>query len=142
METEKKKQFNLSVLVKILIGLLVVVAIGMFANSIMRVNALREEEEELESVLNALIETREELEDLLGSGEAVEALLKDYAQYQMLLESNSEAGDLLEQLEEQKQALQALIRSSKYKDYITKIAKEKLGLYFADEEIIYNDKNS
>lgn len=142
METEKKKQFNLSVLVKILIGLLVVVAIGMFANSIMRVNALREEEEELESVLNALIETREELEDLLGSGEAVEALLKDYAQYQMLLESNSEAGDLLEQLEEQKQALQALIRSSQYKDYITKIAKEKLGLYFADEEIIYNDKNS
>lgn len=142
MEKGKKKQFSLSILVKILIGLLVVVSIGVFANSLMRVNALREEEKELEKILDGLIETREELNELLGSGEAVEALLRDYEQYQLLLQSNTAVGDALEALEQQKQELQTLIHSSKYKDHIVKIAKEKLGLYFADEEIIYNDKNN
>lgn len=142
MAKDKKKQFSLSILVKILIGLLVMVSIGVFANSLMRVNALKEEEKELEAILDGLIETREELNDLLGSGEAVELLLRDYEQYQLLLESDTAVGDALEELERKKEELKALIHSSKYKDHIVKIAKEKLGLYFADEEIIYNDKNN
>ena len=141
MEKTVKKQFSLSLLVKILLGLLVVVAIGLFANSLMRVNALKEEEQELQAILDALIETREELNDLLGSSEAVEELLADYEEYQRLMQTDTDVGETLEELERKKAELQQMINSSKYKDHIVKIAKEKLGLYFADEEIIYNDKN-
>ena len=38
-------------------------------------------------------------------------------------------------------ALQELINESDNKEYIVRIAKERLGLYFPDEEIIYNDGN-
>ena len=78
-------------------GVLVVTSIGIFANSVMRYNALMEEQRALEEELSNYREMREELEELLNS----EA---DY-------------------------------------DYIVKIAKEKLGLYFPDEEIYYNDIN-
>lgn len=142
MAKEAKRQFSLTVLVRILLALLVVVAVGVFANSIMRVNALREEEKELEAVLVALIETREELNELLGSSEAVEELLADYEEYQKLAQTDTAVGEVLEELERKKAELQELIHSSKYKDHIVKIAKERLGLYFADEEIIYNDKNT
>ena len=108
----------------------------------MRVNALREEEKELEVVLTALIETKEELNELLGSSEAVEELLADYEEYQKLAQTDTAVGEVLEELERRKAELQELIHSSKYKDHIVKIAKERLGLYFADEEIIYNDKNN
>lgn len=80
-----------------LVGVLVVTSIGIFANSVMRYNALMEEQRALEEELSNYREMREELEELLNS----EA---DY-------------------------------------DYIVKIAKEKLGLYFPDEEIYYNDIN-
>ena len=80
-----------------LLGVLVVTSIGIFANSVMRYNALMEEQKALEEELSSYREMREELEELLNS----EA---DY-------------------------------------DYIVKIAKEKLGLYFPDEEIYYNDIN-
>lgn len=142
MAKEAKRQFSLTVLVRILLALLVLVAVGVFANSIMRVNALREEEKELEAVLVALIETREELNELLGSSEAVEELLADYEEYQKLAQTDTAVGEVLEELERKKVELQELIHSSKYKDHIVKIAKERLGLYFADEEIIYNDKNT
>ena len=84
-------------LVRVLVGVLVVTSIGIFANSVMRYNALMEEQRALEEELSNYREMREELEELLNS----EA---DY-------------------------------------DYIVKIAKEKLGLYFPDEEIYYNDIN-
>ena len=80
-----------------MLGVLVVTSIGIFANSVMRYNALMDEQRALEEELSTYREMREELEELLNS----EA---DY-------------------------------------DYIVKIAKEKLGLYFPDEEIYYNDIN-
>ena len=97
MSQKNKKQFSLTLLVRVLVGVLVVTSIGIFANSVMRYNALMEEQRALEEELSNYREMREELEELLNS----EA---DY-------------------------------------DYIVKIAKEKLGLYFPDEEIYYNDIN-
>ena len=80
-----------------LLGVLVVTSIGIFANSVMRYNALMEEQKKLEEELASYRDMREELEEIL----------------------NSEAD----------------------RDYIVKIAKELLGLYFPDEEIYYNDIN-
>ncbi len=139
MAKERKKQFSLSLLVRILLGLLVVVSIGIFANALMRVNALKQETAELEIILDEMIAVREELNELLGSGEEVERLLSDYEEYQRMLESDTEVGEALEELELRKAELQELIHSSKYKEQIVKIARERLGLYFADEVIIYHD---
>ena len=50
-------------------------------------------------------------------------------------------GEALEILEEQLEELRELINSSENKEYIVRIAKDRLGLYFPDEEIIYNDQN-
>ena len=82
---------------RVLLGVLVVVSIGIFANSVMRYNALLEEQRELEAQLADYREMKEELQELLNSD-------MDY-------------------------------------EYIVKIAKEQLGLYFPDEEIFYNDRN-
>ena len=82
---------------RVLLGVLVVVSIGIFANSVMRYNALMEEQRELEHKLASYEEMKEELQELLNSD-------YDY-------------------------------------EYIVKIAKEQLGLYFPDEEIFYNDRN-
>jgi cell division protein FtsB len=43
--------------------------------------------------------------------------------------------------EELCEELQELLNSEQDPDYIIRIAKEKLGLYFPDEEIFYNDRN-
>ena len=82
---------------RVLLGVLVVVSIGVFANSAMRYNALLEEQRELESQLASYQEMKEELQELLNSE-------MDY-------------------------------------DYIVKVAKERWGLYFPDEEIFFNDRN-
>ena len=141
MEREKRRQFSLSLLIRILLGVIVVVSIGIFANSLMRYNELVEEEKKLELILNNLIETREELIELMGSGERVEELLSDYQQYQEILASDTVEGEALEILEAQLEELRELINSSENKEYIVRIAKDRLGLYFPDEEIIYNDQN-
>ena len=141
MEKEKRKQFSLSLLIRVLLGVIVVVSIGIFANSLMRYNQLVEEEKKLELILNNLIETREELVELLGSGERVEELLSNYEEYQAILASGTAEGEALVLLEEQLAELRELINSSENKEYIVRIAKDRLGLYFPDEEIIYNDQN-
>lgn len=82
---------------RVLLGMLVVVSIGVFANSVMRYNALLEEQKALEAELAEYRRVREELQELLDSD-------MDY-------------------------------------EYIVKIAKEKLGLYFPDEEMYPNDRN-
>ena len=97
MSQEKKKQFSLTLLMRVLLGVLVVVSIGIFANSVMRYNTLLEEQRELEAKLSEYEEMKEELQALLNEG-------YDY-------------------------------------DYIVKVAKERWGLYFPDEEIFYNDRN-
>ena len=97
MSQEKKKQFSLTLLMRMLLGVLVVVSIGIFANSVMKYNALLEEQRELEAKLAEYEEMKSELQELLDAG-------YDY-------------------------------------DYVVKVARERWGLYFPDEEIFYNDKN-
>ena len=97
MSDKSKKQFSLTLLVRVLLGVLVVTSIGIFANSVMRYNALMDEQKKLQEELSNYQDMREELEEVLNSEE-------DH-------------------------------------DYIVKIAKELLGLYFPDEEIYYNDIN-
>lgn len=121
--------------------LIVVVSVVVFANSVMKYNAMVEEQKELEELLNELNEDIEELEDLLGSGEEVQKLLNDYESYQEIINSNNEIGYTLEEIEEKRERLKQMIESSDNKDYIVRIAKDRLGLYFPDEEIFYNDKN-
>ena len=45
-------------------------------------------------------------------------------------------------LEEQLERLRSLLQTSKYKNYISNVARERLGLYFPDEEIIYHGYNT
>ena len=97
MANGKKKQFSLSLMMRILLGVLVVVSIGVFAGSVMRYNAMMEQQRELEARLDKYEELKEELQELLDSD-------MDY-------------------------------------EYIVKIAKEQLGLYFPEEEIFINDRN-
>lgn len=141
MAKGNRKQFSLSLLIRILLAVMVVVSIGIFANSLMRFNELQREEKKLEEALYNLLETREELNELMGSAESVKALLSDYERYQKAMESDSDLKDALIDWEARKAALQELINESDNKEYIVRIAKEKLGLYFPDEEIIYNDGN-
>lgn len=141
MQQERKKQFSLTLILRAFLVLIVVVSVVVFANSVMKYNAMVEEQKELEELLNELNEDIEELEDLLGSGEEVQKLLNDYESYQEIINSNNEIGYTLEEIEEKRERLKQMIESSDNKDYIVRIAKDRLGLYFPDEEIFYNDKN-
>ncbi|MBQ8416939.1 MAG: hypothetical protein IJX13_08625 [Clostridia bacterium] len=141
MANESKKQFSLSLLMRIFLGLIVLVSIGVFANSVMYYNQLNREAEELKSTLNELYEVRDELTEMLGSAEALNRLLTDYAECKEILESGTLEGDLLAEYQMHMASIREMLNSSKNKDYITKVAKNELGLYFADEEIFYNDIN-
>lgn len=66
---EQKKQFSLSLITRIFLGLLVVLAICIFANSIMEYNELMKQKRELESILDAHEELKAELQDLLDEDE-------------------------------------------------------------------------
>ncbi len=64
---------------RVLLGVLAVVAIGVFANSAMKYNALLEEQRELESQIADYRELKEELEELqklLNSGRDREYIIK------------------------------------------------------------------
>lgn len=141
MANESKKQFSLSLLMRIFLGLIVLVSIGVFANSVMYYNQLNREAEELKSTLSELYEVRDELTEMLGSAEALNRLLTDYTECKELLESGSLEGDLLAEYQMHMASIREMLNSSKNKSYITKVAKNELGLYFADEEIFYNDIN-
>lgn len=101
LSNEQKKQFSLTLLVRVLLTVLIVVSIGLFANSLMRYNALEEETAELEAELKDYRDEREELQDLLAAAQDGEI---DY-------------------------------------ETLVRIAREKLGLYFPDEEIFYDKQN-
>ena len=97
MANQPKKQFSLSLLMRVLLAVMVVASIGVFANSVMRYNALLEEQRELEEQLEAYDELGAELRELLNS--------------------------------------------DMDRDYIIQTAKDRLNLFFPDEEIIYNDQD-
>lgn len=136
-----KKQFSLSLLMRIFLGLLIVISIGIFARSIMQYNELNREAEQLEAALDDLHEIRAELIEDLGSAEELKRILADYEAYNELIDAGTATSENLEEYQAQLAYIREILNSSKNKDYIVKIAKNELNLYFADEEIIYNDIN-
>ena len=141
MQSKEKKQFSLSLLMRIFLGLLVIISIGICARSIMQYNELNREAEQLETALDMLHEIRAELIQDLGSADELNRILKDYNAYNELIDAGTATSEALEEYQTQLDYIRDLLTSSKYKDYIVKIAKDELNLYFADEEIIYNDIN-
>ena len=139
MQEKAKKQFSLSLLVRIFLGLLVVISICVFARSIMQYNELNREAQALEDSLDDLETTRARLIEDLGSADELNRILNDYQAYKELIEADTATSEALEEYQTQLDHIRELLRSSKNKDYIARIAKDKLNLYFADEEIIYND---
>ena len=141
MQSNTKKQFSLSLLMRIFLGLLVVISIGICARSIMQYNELNREAEQLEAALEDLYEIRAELIEDLGSAEELKRILADYEAYNELIDAGTATSENLEEYQAQLNYIREILNSSKNKDYIVKIAKNELNLYFADEEIIYNDIN-
>ena len=72
----KKKQFTLSLLMRILLGVLIVVSIGIFANSAMRYNELVKQQQALEEQIEDYREMREELADLINSDLDFETIVR------------------------------------------------------------------
>ena len=139
MPQKAKKQFSLSLLMRIFLGLLVVISIGVFARSIMQYNELNREAEKLENALTELAETRVRLIEDLGSVDELNRILNDNQAYTDLMDADTTTSDALEEYQTQLDYIRELLNSSKNRDYIVRIAKDELNLYFADEEIIYND---
>lgn len=140
MQENTKKQFSLSMLVRIFLAVIVVVSIIVFANSVMRYNQLREEEAELQALVDELTLMKEELTILVGSSEELSRILSDYAEYKRLLESGSALGIHLAELEIKKAELVEFFNEAKNKEYIIQQVKS-LGLYFPDEEIFFTNSN-
>jgi hypothetical protein len=84
-------------------------------------------------------ELREELIQDLGSADELKRILADYQAYNELIDAGTATSEALEEYQMQLDYIRELLNSSKNKDYIVKIARDELNLYFADEEIIYND---
>ena len=141
MQSKGKKQFSLSLLMRIFLGLLVVISIGICARSIMQYNELNREAKQLEAALDQLQEIRAELIKDLGSADELNRILENYNAYNELIDAGTATSETLEEYQAQLNHIRELLNSSKHKDYIVKIAKDELNLYFADEEIIYNDIN-
>ena len=141
MPNTEKKQYSLSLLVRIFLGLLVVISIGIFARSIMQYNELNKEAAVLEQALAELAETRARLIEDLGSADEINRILNDYQIYKELMREDTATLEALEEYQAQLDHIRELLNTSKNKDYIVRIAKDELSLYFADEEIIYNDIN-
>lgn len=141
MQSKAKKQFSLSLLIRIFLGLLVLISIGICARSIMQYNELNREAEQLEKALADLGEVRAELISNLGSAEELNRILADYETYNELINSGTATSEALAEYRQKLDYIRTLLHSSKNKNYIVKVAKEELGLYFADEEIFYNDIN-
>lgn len=71
-----KKQFSLTLLIRILLAVMVLVSIGVFAYSVMQYNSLMEEKEELEVQLIEYREMKEELQEMLASGYTKEDIIR------------------------------------------------------------------
>ena len=126
---------------RIFLAVIVVVSLIVFANSVMKYNKLREEEAKLEAIVTDLRVLKEELILTAGSAERLSEILSDYEEYKRLLNSDTELGVQLAELELKRAELDELLQNAENKDYIVKNAKEKLGLYFPDEEIFYSNTN-
>ena len=141
MEQKGQKQFSLSILMRVFLAVIVVVSLVVFANSIMRYNKLLEEEKQLEEIVNDLKVIKEELIITAGSAEKLSNILSDYDEYKEMMSSDSELSAQLGELEMKRAELEQLLNQSENKEYIVRIAREKLGLYFPNEEIFYSGTN-
>ena len=56
---EKKRQFSLSLLVRVFLAVIVVVSLAVFVSSVMRYNELRAEQEELEATMQLRVHIRQ-----------------------------------------------------------------------------------
>lgn len=139
MKKTEKKQFSMGLTFRILIGVVVLIAVGVFLRGIMRYNQLKKEAEYLEQNLSEFYEIRAELIDLLGSGEELKKLLADYEECREVLNSGTATGEALHEYQSKMEEIRAWLNDPKNKDYISGIAKDQLGLYYADEEIFYNN---
>ena len=97
-EKQRKKQFSLSLLVRVFLAVMIVVSLVVFINGVMRYNELLQEQRELEQV---------------------------------------RAG-----LEEEKEEYQELLNSEQDENYIIRMARKFWGLFFPDEEVFFNNRNS
>ena len=141
MEQQKqKKQFSLSILMRIFVGVIVVVSLIVFANSVMKYNELKKEEEALEQIVYDLRILREELTLRAGSADQLSYILSDYKAYQEAKKDPAFA-EYLTALEEKHQELLNLMNESDNKEHIERLAREKLGLYYPNEQIFYANSN-
>ena len=97
MQEKSKKQFTLSLLMRIFLGLLVVISIGVCARSIMQYNELNREAEQLEEALVELKEIRAELIQDLGSADELKRILADYQAYNELIDAGTATSEALEE---------------------------------------------
>ena len=67
MSEKNKKQFSLTLMVRIFLAVIVVVSLAVFVNSVMKYNELRTEQEELEQTKQELVEEKQELQELSES---------------------------------------------------------------------------
>ena len=128
---------------RILLAILVVVSVGVFANSVMRYNQLKDEEQQLSALLEELNFEIERLTELLDSAEEVEELLKNYSEYrEMIEETDPELAATVEEIRAKKAEIDEMLASSDNREYIEQIARDQCNLFYPDEEIIYNDRNN
>ncbi len=139
-QSTKKKQFSLSMLMRIFVGVIVVVSLIVFANSVMKYNELKKEEEKLEAIVNDLRILREELIVRAGSAEQLSVILSDYEAYRQA-KNDPAFSQYLTELEAKHAELRALLNQSDNREYIEQLAKDKLGLYYPSEEIFYANSN-
>lgn len=67
MAKTRKKQFSLSLMVRIFLALLVVVSVIVFVSSAMRYNELLKKKEELEATRDQLTGEKEEMQELVNA---------------------------------------------------------------------------
>ena len=139
MEQKAKKQFSLSILMRVFIAVIVIVSLVVFANSVMKYNKLTEEEEQLEKIVSELRVIREELIITAGSAERLSEILSNYDEYKRLMNEGTELSSQLARLEMMRIELQEMLNDPEVSDYIKRLAREKLGLYFPDEEIFFTN---
>ena len=133
-QQEGKKQFSLTLILRVFLVLIVVVSVVVFANSVMKYNELVEKEEKLEQLVGDLCVLREELNITKEAVKRLSDTIEDYEEYKSLMEQE---GVLASQIQEKKQEIQELLNDPDISEYIKQTAREKLGLYFPDEEIFF-----
>ena len=116
MQNQNKKQFSLSLLMRIFLGLLVVISIGICARSIMQYNELNREAQELEEALVELQEIRAELIQDLGSADELKHILNDYEAYNELMNSKTATSENMAEYEEQLEYIRELLHTSKNRE--------------------------